>query len=152
MLGNAASAWERLTSFIRNNYEIDEFWNEGKATHKHYNLLFFKRGGKSLIILSLREKFFYATVVLGAKEREKFEEQRGNFSQELCRRYDTATTLHDGKWLYFELYDELFIDDIIHLLLIKRKPNRKVVPRNRLASTQLDIGLSHQEITKIIMN
>jgi len=60
--------------------------------------------------------------------------------------------LHDGKWLGFEVRDELLIDDIIRFLPIKRKPNRKTMPQNLEICGRLDIGLSHAEITKIIMD
>ena len=56
-------------------------------------------------------------------------------------------SLHDGKWLGFEVRDDSLIDDIIKLLHIKRKPNRKVLPKSLEKSGCLDIGLSHEEIT-----
>jgi len=150
MLGASIAPWEQLVGQIRYHYEIDEIWAEGKPTHKHRNNLYFKRGGKSLLILGLREDYFLACVVLGAKEREKFEEQRSTFSQEVCNIYDQAETLHDGKWLGFEVRDSLLVDDIFRLIQIKRKPNRKVFPDNIDLCGRLDIGLPHEEITKLI--
>jgi hypothetical protein len=151
MLGNASPAWEKLVGHIRFYYEIDEIWAEGKPTHKHYNLLFFKRGGKSLITLCLRERFFLVSITLGAKEREIFEEQRDVFGAAVCKEYDEAETLHDGKWLGFEVRDDSLIEDIIRLLPIKRKPNRKIQPESIEKCGRLDIGLSHEEITNRII-
>jgi len=150
MLGHASAAWEKLIGNIRYYYEIDEIWAEGKPTHKHYNNLYFKRGGKSLTTLVLREEFFIVCVVLGAKEREKFDEQRTEFSEAIRKEYDAAETLHDGKWLGFEVRDDSLVDDIIRLIHIKRKPNRKILPKNVEKCGRLDIGLSHEEITKYI--
>jgi len=150
MLGSASVAWERLTGHIRYYYEIDEIWTEGKSTHKHYNILTFKRGGKSLITLCLRENFFIACITLGAKEREKFEQQREKFGDAVCKEYDASETLHDGKWLGFEVRDESLINDIVRFLPIKRKPNRKVLPENIEKCGRLDIGLSNEEITELI--
>ena len=150
MLGNASTAWEKLTGHIRYYYEIDEIWAEGKPTHKHYNILTFKRGGKSLITLCLREGFFIVSITLGAKEREKFEQQREDFGAAVCKEYDESETLHDSKWLGFEVRDELLIDDIVRFLPIKRKPNRKVLPDDIEKCGRLDIGLSNEEITKLI--
>ena len=150
MLGSVSSAWEKLTGYIRYYYEMDENWVEGKPTHKHYNLLYFKRSGKSLITLCLRESFFLVSITFGAKEREHFEQQREAFGDTVCNEYDASETLHYGKWLGFEVRDESLIDDIIRLVHIKRKPNRKIMTVNMEKCGCLDLGLSHEEITNCI--
>jgi len=150
MLGDANIAWEKLVGQIRSLYEIDEIWAEGKPTHKHYNILTFKRGGKSLITLCLREGFFIVSITLGAKEREKFELERADFSAEVLKQYDETTILHDGLWLGWEIRDDKLIDDFIRFCKIKRKPNRKAAPSNAEKCGQLDIGMSGEEITGII--
>jgi hypothetical protein len=147
MLGSASPAWEKLVGHIRYFYVMDEQWAEGKPTHKHYNNLFIRRSGKSFIILSIREGYFNAVVVLGKNERDKFDEQRETFSEAVCKVYDEAETLHDGKWLGFEMRDESLIDDIIRLLHIKRKPNRKTLPDSLEKCGCLDLGFSHEDIT-----
>ena len=154
MLGNASLAWEKLTGYIRFDYIMDEIWAEGKPTHKNRNNLYFKRGGKSLTIFGIREGYFIVCIVLGKDERAKFDEQRESFGEIVCKEYDNAENLHDGKWLGFDVYDDNpgLIDDIIRLLHIKRKPNRKVLPESLEKCGCLDIGLSHEEITNCIIN
>jgi len=151
MLGDASVAWEHLIGYIRFHYEMDEDWAEGKPTHKHFNNLFIKRSGKALLSLHLRDGFFLVSVTLGGKEREKFEEQRATFGEVVCNVYDAAETLHDGKWLGFEVRNESLIDDIIRLVQIKRKPNRKKRPKDIEKCERLDIGMSHDSITKYVM-
>ena len=151
MLKNASPAWEKLVGHIRFHYEIDEVWAEGKPTHKHYNNLYFKRSGKPLITLCLRDGFFLASITLGGKEREKFEQQRDDFSTAVNKEYDESETLHDGKWLGFEVRDDSLIDDIIRLVQIKRKPNRTVFPKSIEKCGRLDVGLSHDTITRYMM-
>jgi len=152
MLGSASSAWEKLVGHIRFYYAMDEVWDEGKPTNKHYNNLRFRRGGKTLVTLCVREGYFIACVVLGKDEREKFDEQREAFGEAVCKVYDEAHTYHDGKWLGFEVYDESLIDDIIRLLPIKRKPNRKILPESIDACGRLDLGLSHEDITNCLIS
>ena len=151
IIGDASAAWEKLIGYIRFNYEMDEIWAEGKPTHKHFNNLFIKRSGKALLSLHLREGFFLVSVTLGGKERIKFEEQRVEFGKTVCNIYDAAETLHDGKWLGFEVRDDSLIEDIIRLVQIKRKPNRKVFPKDINKCGCLDIGMSHDTITEYIM-
>jgi len=151
MLGSARSAWEKLVGHIRCYYVMDEVWQEGKPTHKNYNNLYMRRGGKTLIILGIREGYFIACIVLGKEEREKFDEQRETFGEAVCKIYDETHTYHDGKWLAFGIHDEALIDDLIRLLLIKRKPNRKVLPERLETCGRLDLGLSHEEITNYLV-
>ena len=150
MLGSASSAWGKIVGHIRFYYVMDELWNEGNPTHKHYNNLRFRRGGKTLVTLCLREGYFIACVVLGKEERGKFDEQREVFGEAVCKEYDEAETYHDGKWLGFDVRDESLIDDIIRLLHIKRKPNRKVLPESLEKCGRCDLGLSHEDITAYI--
>ena len=150
MLGNASNAWEALLGHIRYHYVMDEKWAEGKPTHKHYNNLFIRRGGKSFVGLSIRDGYFIVTITLGANERDKFDEQRESFGEVVRNEYDRAEILHDGKWLGFEVRDDSLVDDIIRLLHIKRKPNRKILPENMEKCGCLEIGLSHEEITSCL--
>jgi len=150
MLGDASPAWEKLAGHIRFHYIMDEVWNEGNPTHKHYNNLYFRRGGKALTTFCLREGYFIVAIVLGAVEREKFNQHREDFSEATLKEFDDAQTYHDGKWLGFDVYDDSQIDDIIRLLHLKRKPNRKILPESMETCGRLDIGMSHEEITNCI--
>ena len=151
LLGSASPAWEKLTGHIRFHYSMDEVWDAGKPTHKHHSNLYFRRGGKTLITLCVREGYFIACIVLGKDERAKFEEQREFFSESVRKEYDDAKLYHDGKWLGFDVRDDSLVDGIIQLLPIKRKPNRKILPKNLEACGCLDLGLSHEDITNFLI-
>jgi len=124
ILGKSKVAWEKLLTSIRSNYIMDEQWYEGKRESPYRDELKFRRGGKTLITLYIREGYFRAVVVLGKNERAKFEEKQTIFSNATRKIYDETNTLHDGKWLTFDVYDTNLIDDIINLIYMKRKPNR----------------------------
>jgi len=150
MLGNASSAWEKLLGQIRCNYTVDEKWAEGKPTHKHFNNLFIRCGGKPLISLHIRDGYFIVSITLGKDEREKFDRFRCEFCDIIRKEYDNAEILHDGKWFGFEIHDETLVDDILRLVQLKRKPNRKVLPDSIEKCGRLDIGLSKEDITNLI--
>lgn len=65
LLGNAKTAWDHHLAAIRNDYEMDELWDG--------NELKFRRGGKTLVTLYIKEGFFTVLVIFGKVEREKFE-------------------------------------------------------------------------------
>jgi len=152
MIGSACCAWEKLVAHIRFYYVMDELWEEGNPAHKHYNNLRFRRGGKTLVTLCIREGYFIVCIVLGKDERDKFDKQREMFGQIVCKEYDETHIYHDGKWLGFNVHDESLIDDMIRLLPIKRKPNRKISPENLEKCGCLDLGLSHEDITNYLIS
>lgn len=128
ILGESKTAWEKLIGYIRVYYIMDERWTTGKSTGKlsaYRDELKFRHGGKTLVTLYVRESFFKVVIVLGKDERAKYEERQPEFSDSIRKIYDDTHTYHDGKWLGIDVYDLSLIDDIIRLLSIKRKPNRK---------------------------
>ena len=151
-LGDSLAAFNRLVGQIRYYYELDEVWQAGNINHKHHSNLYFKYGSKTLITVCLRDNYFIAYTVLGKDERAKFDLSRDTFSDCVKTEYNTAEVYHDGKWLSFDIKDESIVDDVFKLLQSKFKPNRKELPQSLDKCMQLDLGLSKQEITKVVVH
>lgn len=115
--------WTALCERIEEQYDMERLWNPGgKAWNYEYK---YRRGGKTLCALYAREHCIGFMLIFGKAEREKFEADRQNFSQAVQRVYDEAQTYRDGKWVMFTLEDTSMFEELIRLLQIKRKPNRK---------------------------
>ena len=115
--------WNQLCTLIDEKYEMERLWGTGgKAWTYEYK---YRRGGKTLCALYARENCVGFMVIFGKDERQKFEQDREDYAEEIQRVYDEAQTYHDGKWMMFEPVDTPLFDDLIRLLGIKRKPNRK---------------------------
>lgn len=115
--------WTSLCNMIDQKYDMEHLWNDGgKAWAYEYK---YRRGGKTLCALYAKENCFGFMVIFGKNEREKFEEDKQNYSIEVQKIYNEAKTYHDGKWIMFELTDASLITDMEKLLFIKRKPNKK---------------------------
>lgn len=115
--------WKELCSAIDEEYEMEQLWNTGG---KNWNYEYkYRRGGKTLCSLYVKNNCFGFMIIFGKDERVKFEAIRDTLSDSVCKRYDEAKTYHDGKWVMFEPTDTAEFDDYIKLLAIKRKPNRK---------------------------
>ena len=115
--------WNQLCALIEENYDMDRLWNQGgKAWTYEYK---YRRGGRTLCALYARENCIGFMVILGKEERQTFEGDRANYSEEVQRVYNESPTYHDGKWMMFEPADTSLFEDFIRLLKIKRKPNRK---------------------------
>ena len=118
-LGKSFDTFMELLRFIRVNYVMDELW-DGKEVLK------FRRSGKTLVSLSLNENAINVLIVFGKAERAVFEEVRGDFSDFICTHYDNSGTYHDGKWMFIDIDDDTYLNEIKELLKIKKKPNRKI--------------------------
>ena len=115
--------WRQLCAAIKEKYDMEQIWNSGgKNWTYEYK---YRRGGKTLCALYARESCIGFMIILGKEERLKFEQERESYSVEVRRVYDEARTYHDGKWMMFEPTDASLFDDLIRLLHIKRKPNKK---------------------------
>lgn len=117
------SIWNRFTDAIDALYDMDRLWDKGFRDWKiEYK---YRRGGKTLCTFYAKEDAAVILITYGKSEREKFEEIRASLSKSLQDLYDRTETLHDGKWLWIPLEDQLSIADILTMLRIKRRPNRK---------------------------
>lgn len=96
------------------------------AKHGIMNInIAYRCGGKTLCALYAREHCIEFMLIFGKVEREKLEADRQNFSQAVQRVYDEAQTHCDGKWVMFTLDNTSMFKELIRLLQMKRKPNRK---------------------------
>lgn len=116
-------AWSTLCTLIDEKYEMDCQWNNGgKAWTYEYK---YRRGGKTLCGLYARENCVGFMIIFGKEERDKFEIERNESSTQVQKMYDEAKTYRDGKWVMFDVTDTSIFHDLIKLLRIKRKPNKK---------------------------
>ena len=115
--------WQELCAAVETEYETDRIWGKGFGcwTYEYK----YRRGGKTLCTLYAKEDAICLLVTLGRAERDKFEARRNSFSAWLQEIYDTTQTYHDGKWLWIELLNSAHIGELLELLHIKRRPNRK---------------------------
>ncbi len=117
-LGNAFTPFMDLIRFIRMNYVMDELW-DGKEVLK------FRRSGKTLVSISIQDNRFNALIIFGKSERAIFDTVRDQFSEYIYNYYDNSHTYHDGKWMFIDVFGHTDLDEIIELIKIKKKPNRK---------------------------
>ncbi len=114
---------EEAMCFMRGNYALDEVGN-GKDELK------FRRGGKTVLTIYIREDRYDFLVIFGKAERERFEAERSTFLQILQDIYDNSKTYHDGKWMLIPVADLDTLEGVKQLIRIKKKPNRKTFPKD----------------------
>lgn len=115
---------EETMRFMRGKYVLDEV-GDGKDELK------FRRGGKTVLTIYIREDRYDFLVIFGNVERGKFEAQRGEFPQNIQNIYDNSKTYHDGKWMLIPVTDLEMLEAVKQLVLIKKRPNRKPFPKDQ---------------------
>lgn len=120
---NNLEIWNRLVANIDSLYEMDRTWNKGFGDWIYEYK--YRRGGKTLCTFYAKQGVANILITLGKAEREKVESKREDFSESLLVLYDETKTYQDGKWIWIPIDESLAFDDIVNLLKIKRRPNRK---------------------------
>lgn len=119
----AMEIWDEMTAAIDALYDVDRLWDKGFGCWQvEYK---YRRGGKTLCTFYAREGEAVLLITYGKAEREKFDLIRDTLSVNLQKINDETKTLHDGKWLWIPLDDVLQTEDVMAMLKIKRRPNRK---------------------------
>ena len=119
----ALSLWDNLTAQIEESYDTDRLWNKGFGCWDvEYK---YRRGGKTLCTLYAQQDEAIILITYGKAERDKFETIRDSLAPRIQKIYDDTETLHDGKWIWIPIDEELSFDDVAAMLKIKRRPNRK---------------------------
>jgi len=121
LIGKKAPLWKDIRIYLSSHYDHEPVLSIGK---KEYDwTIRYRKGGKTLVTLSLEKDGFCILVVLGKKEIAKVSDIKLNpFIKHI---FKTARQYHDGRWLWIRLLTTRDTDDIKKLLQIKRKPKKK---------------------------
>ena len=117
IVGKKKDYLKDLDSYIRINYKIS---GEFKFSKKNGWSIFYRKNGKSLCYVNLRERGFNVTVVIGASLNDVLKSSL--VSTKINTLFKNAHQYHDGKWLHITVETKRDIEDIKQLLLIKKKP------------------------------
>lgn len=120
---NKVNIFYDIVDEITSLYDINCTWNNGgkKWTYEYK----FRKSGKTLCAFYFKANMLGFMIVFGKEERTKVEEIRNELSSDILESYDNTETLHDGKWVMFNVTNDSMIEDFKKLLFIKKKPNRK---------------------------
>lgn len=124
LIGEATiELWEQLEKAIDGQYEMDKYWNKGFGDWVYEYK--YRKSGKTLCTFYAKQDVANILIIFGKTEREKFEQQREYFSEELLTLYESTQIHYDGKWLWIPIDEKLSVEDILRMLKLKRRPNRK---------------------------
>jgi hypothetical protein len=117
----AYTYWKQVTHLIEQIYPnvFTPEWLFGGR--KHGWTLRYKKN-KSFCTLIPEKNRFAILLVFGSEERAKVDAMRDSLSLDTQKKYDEATTYHDGKWLVLSVSTDKVLEDVMRLLAVKRRP------------------------------
>ena len=120
----AKEALEKLTLFLRQNYDIPP---EMIYDKKYGWDVRYRKSGKTLITLTPEKGAVRILLVLGREESEKALSMQNELSAKMYKQIGETKQLHDGRWLWVRLFNAEDALDIEKLLPVKRKPRKAQV-------------------------
>jgi len=121
----AVMQFDRLVEFVEENYDFDK---EVYFGGKNYGVMVrFRKSGKTLLSIFPEKNGFSIVLVYGKKEIEQFENKKNQYSSFITSIYDATKQYHDGKWLLIRIEDDRYLNELIEMIKIKKKPKKKVV-------------------------
>jgi len=113
--------WSELMDFMDENYDCEKMCED-----KNMNIKF-RKSGKTIVSMCINADKVNVLIIYGKNERAVFEEKTNEFSDYIVEFYNKSKTFHDGKWMFIDLFDKTYVDDIKKMILIKKKPNKKYI-------------------------
>ena len=114
-----------IVRFMRGKYRLYEV----PGRYRGVDFLMFRQGKKNVVTIIPHEDFYEFSIVYGRAEREVFEQHRDEFPEHIRDIYYNSRTYPDGKWMLFRVESPEEFEVIKKLILIKKKPNRKPLPK-----------------------
>ena len=116
----AVKAWKKIQELIETRYDLlKEILYYGD---RYGWLVRYRKSRRTIVSLFPERNSFSVLIVYGKKENEKFIAQESDFSSEIVDIFHNTEKLHDGKWLWIRVTEAAFIEHLLNLIAIKRKP------------------------------
>lgn len=115
-----------IVKFMRGMYKLDEV----PGMYYDTRCLRFRQGKRTIVSINLYDDRYDFQIIFGKKEREKFNERRDDFSEQIKKIYDSCEILHDGKWMMFSVSELEMFEDVKKMIMIKKNPNRKPLAKD----------------------
>lgn len=116
----ATSNFIDLRSFINDSYNLDRKVIFGGK--KYGWSIQYKKGKKTIVTIFPERRNFTVLLIFGKKELEKIDDNKNILSPFIFDKIRNTKQYHDGKWVWLRIGVDNYIDDIIKLIKLKRKP------------------------------
>ena len=111
--------WDELLCHITETYDTRPVFEYSRCAWPGWNVKF-KKAGKNLCTVYPFEGYVWVLVVIGQKEKERFEEELLTMSSYMQNLYQDTQEGMGQRWLKIELEDMDMMQDVTRSIAIKR--------------------------------
>ena len=116
---------EELSEFIIDTYKVKPVFEYSRCSWPGWNVKF-KKSGKSLCTFYPYEGYLGVLVVIGQKEKERFERELPMMGSYMRKLYEETKEGMGQRWLLIELEDPDMLEDVKHCIHIRRYPDGSI--------------------------
>ena len=98
--------WDTFCAYLEKNYRAKPALAFSKCSWEYGWNIKFKKGSKSLCTVYPRENFFVLMVVIGKKEKDRFENALPSFCDEIRQIYEETKEGNGQRWLMIPIEDD----------------------------------------------
>lgn len=98
--------WNKFCEFIKSTYNVNPRFEFSKCSLEYGWNIKFKKDSRTLCTVYPRENYFCVMLVIGKKEKEKFENLLHSFCIEIQEVYQNTRECNNQKWLMIDLEDD----------------------------------------------
>ncbi len=98
--------WEDFCTYMHQQYHAKPEFTFSKCSWEYGWNIKFKKGSKSLCTVYPRENFFVLMVVIGKKEKDRFENALPSFCDEIRQIYEETKEGNGQRWLMIPIEDD----------------------------------------------
>ena len=118
--------WKDLNDFLQENYEVVPSYSYSTCSGQPGWNVKYKKAGRSLCTLYPMPGFFIVLVVIGTREEMEAEPILLECDESIQTMYNGAVPLMGSRWLMIHVTSEKILDDVKHLIQLRRKIKKKV--------------------------
>ncbi len=119
--------WDAFCAYLEETYQVNPSMAFSRCSLEPGWNIKFQKGGRTLCTVYPRENTFTVMVVIGRKEKERFEQVLPSFCSELQQLYRDTKEGNGQKWLMIDLENEgALYKDVKRILEIRYPRNRRV--------------------------
>jgi hypothetical protein len=119
-LGQASDLWLELINYLQTNYDFSP--ELSFFTKKYGWTIRYRRKGKTICYLFPQINAFSVLLILGNKQAEQALKIQKDLTPDTLSIIINTPQLHDGRWMWFKISNQVHVEDIKLLLKIKQAP------------------------------
>ncbi len=85
----------------------------------------YKKSKKTIVTIFPERRSITVVLIFGKSELEKIKNKKEILTPKVFDKIENTKQYHDGKWVWVRMENDNYLNDILELIKIKRKPDNE---------------------------